>query len=128
MLRRSVTVLLLAAVVTVIVASPAEAKTRAFRAKPSDITCAAFRIGEKSATVRCDLPFIGRRAVFLHTRGKARIAHVSSFLHPHHPKLLGPGAKVRFGVFSCESRRKAVTCHSGNGHGFTVGRSFQLTF
>jgi hypothetical protein len=125
---RAVRTLLLAVVVIATVASAAEAKTRAFRATPSDITCAAFRIGEKGATVRCDLPFIGHRAVFLHTRGKARITHVSSFLHPHHPKLLGRGARIRFGVFSCESRPKAVTCHSGNGHGFTVGRHFQLTF
>jgi hypothetical protein len=126
--RRSAVAVLLALALGLAVASPATAKTGVFRAKPTNITCVAFRIGENGATMRCDLPFLGRRAVFLHTRGKARITHVSAFLHPRHPTILGPGAEAHFGAFNCESRRKAVTCRTGNGHGFTVGRSFQLTF
>jgi hypothetical protein len=109
-------------------AVPVQAKSHAFRAKPSGITCVAFRIGERSATVRCDLPFLGRRAVFLHTRGKARITRVSSLMHPHPVAVLGRGSQVRFGEFSCTSLRRAVTCRSDNGHGFTAGRTFQLTF
>jgi hypothetical protein len=128
MSRRLVTAILLAAVLVVFVAPSAEARGRAFLAKPSKITCVASRIGLKTATIRCDLPFTGHRAVFLHTRGKARIARVSSFLHPRHRKILGLGREVRYGPFTCRSLRTGVTCRSGTGHGFTVGRKFQLTF
>lgn len=120
--------LLFAAVMAFALAGAAQAKSRAFLAKPSKVTCVAARLGEKRATVRCDLPFTGRRAVFLHTRGKAKIERVSGFLHPRHRKVLRRGAQVHLGAFTCKSLRNAVTCRSGNGHGFTVGREFQLTF
>ncbi|MGN6201349.1 MAG: hypothetical protein ACTHNY_02965 [Solirubrobacterales bacterium] len=109
-------------------ASLASATTRAFLAKPSKVSCVASKLGGPSATIRCDLPFIGQKAVFLHTRGKAKITSVSGFLHPGHRSTLGLGKEAHFGQFSCKSVKTAVTCRSGNGHGFTVGRKFQLTF
>ncbi|HEU4707621.1 MAG TPA: hypothetical protein VFS64_10575 [Solirubrobacterales bacterium] len=66
--------------------------------------------------------------MFLHTRGKAKIKHVAGFLHPSHRSTLGSGAEARYGQFSCKSLPAAVTCRGDNGHGFTVGRKFQLTF
>jgi len=108
--------------------SLAGAATRAFLAKPSKVSCAASKIGGPGATVRCDLPFIGKKAVFLHTRGKAKITSVSGFLGPGHRSTLGLGKEAHFGEFSCKSVKTAVTCRSSNGHGFTVGRKFQLTF
>lgn len=120
--------ILLSAVVSAAVALPAAASSGAFEAKPSGITCGAFRIGQRAATVRCDLRFLGHRAAFLHRRGKARIRHVSAFLHPRHPKTLGRGQEIHLGAFTCRSLPAGVTCRSGNGHGFTVGRKFQLTF
>lgn len=128
MVRRLTFVALLAILAVSVLAVPAGAKTRAFLAKPSKITCVASKLGEVGATVRCDLPFIGRKAVFLHTRGKAKIKHVSGFLHPGHRTTLGQGEDAHYGQFSCKSLKAAVTCHSGNDHGFTVGRKFQLTF
>lgn len=128
MTRYVAAAILLSAVISAAVALPAEADSGAFEAKPSGILCAAFRIGEKSASVRCDLRFLGHRAAFLHRRGKARIAHVSTFLHPRRPKRLGRGQEIHFGAFTCRSLRAGVTCRAGNGHGFTVGRKFQLTF
>ena len=128
MSRYVLVAILLSAVVSATAAAPAEASSGAFQAQPSGITCAAFRIGQRAATVRCDLRFLGHRAAFLHRRGKARVAHVSTFLHPRHPKRLGRGHEIHFGTFTCRSLPAAVTCRGGNGHGFTVGRKFQLTF
>ncbi|HET7507285.1 MAG TPA: hypothetical protein VFJ53_02905 [Solirubrobacterales bacterium] len=108
--------------------SLAGATTRAFLAKPSKVSCVATKLGGPGASVRCDLPFIGHRAVFLHTRGKAKIKSVSGFLHPAHRSTLGLGREARYGQFSCKSLKTAVTCRNGDGHGFTVGRKFQLTF
>jgi hypothetical protein len=113
---------------TLIPALPAQAESRAFLAKPSGITCVGSRLGQSGAAVRCDLPFLGRRAVFLHTSGKATIAQVSAFAHPSRPPTLGRGKELRLGQFSCTSLKAAVTCRSGSGHGFTVGSEFQLTF
>lgn len=128
MARRLTIAVLLGATAISVLAVPVEAKTRAFLAKPSKITCVASRLGGRGATVRCDLPFIGRKAVFLHTRGKARIKRVSGFLHPRHRATLARGREVHYGSFTCKSLKAAVTCRGGNGHGFTVGREFQLTF
>jgi len=97
-------------------------------AKPTKITCVGMHLGDRSAVVRCDLPFLGRRAAFLHTRGKARIKSVPRLAHPSHPRRLGRGQQIRLDAFTCTSLRRAVTCRSRNGHGFTVGKSFQLTF
>lgn len=127
-MSRLLAVAILSAAIAVGVATPAEASSGAFKAEPSGIVCGAFRIGQRAATVRCDLRFIGHRAAFLHRRGKARIQHVSAFLHPRHPKTLGRGQEIHFGPFTCHSLPAAVTCRSSNGHGFTVGRKFQLTF
>jgi hypothetical protein len=125
---RLLVVAILAAALAVAAAVPAEARSGAFEAKPSGIVCGAFRIGQRAATVRCDLRFIGQRAAFLHRRGKARIQHVSAFLHPRHPKTVRRGHEIHFGAFTCRSLPAAVTCRSSNGNGFTVGKKFQLTF
>lgn len=127
-MRRLTIAVLIAAVAVLTAALPAQARTRAFLAKPSKVSCVASRLGEKAATVRCDLPFIGRKAVFLHLRGKAKIQHVTGFLHPRHRTTLGRGQEAHYGQFSCKSLKAAVSCRSANGHGFTVGRKFQLTF
>lgn len=128
MVRRLTFVVLLAVLAVSVLAVPASARTRAFLAKPSRISCVASKLGTTGAAVRCDLPFIGHKAVFLHTRGKAKIQHVSGFLHPGHRSTLGRGEEAHYGQFSCKSLKTAVTCRGGNGHGFTVGRKFQLTF
>ncbi|HEX2391639.1 MAG TPA: hypothetical protein VHI77_01840 [Solirubrobacterales bacterium] len=120
--------ILVAGATTVLVAPSAEARSRTFRAKPSGITCVAQQVGEPTATLRCDLPFLGRRAVFLRQQGKAQIKAVPRLLHPPHPATLGRGHDARYGAFTCTSLRTGVTCRAGNGHGFTVGRSFQLTY
>jgi hypothetical protein len=126
--RRLTMAILLIAVAGSLRPGTAEAKTRAFVAKPSRITCVASHLGESTATIRCDLRFIGSKAVFLHTRGKAQIKHVSGFVHPHDRSTLGRGAQAKLGPFTCQSLKAAVTCHGDNGHGFTVGRKFQLTY
>jgi hypothetical protein len=125
MLRRAAIATLVA---TAVVAAPAEAGTQYFRAKPSGIGCGAFRLQKSSATVRCDLPFLGSRAAFLHMRGKGKIQRVSSFLHPRNRTVLHLGETRSFGSFSCSSRHTTVSCRTGAGHGFTVGRKFQLVF
>jgi hypothetical protein len=118
-----------AAIAAFVLAPGAQAKkSRAFVAKPSKVACVASHLGESSATIRCDLPFIGRKAVFLHTRAKAKIKGVSGFLHSGRRSTLGSGQEARFGPFTCKSLPTAVTCRSTNGHGFTVGKKFQLTF
>lgn len=109
-------------------AASAEARSVYFRAKPSGITCGALRIERRSATLRCDLPFAGRRAGFLHTQGKGEIKRVSSFMHPRKRAVLRRGSTRSFGPFSCVSLRAAVSCRVAGGHGFTLGRSFQLVF
>jgi hypothetical protein len=109
-------------------AASADARSVFFRAKPSGITCGALRIERSSATLRCDLPFVGRRAAFLHTKGKGEIKRVSSFLRPKKRGVLGRGSTQSYGPFVCVSLRAAVTCRTAGGHGFTVGRSFQLVF
>jgi hypothetical protein len=119
---------MLAGVAASVLTPAAQAKSRAFVAKPSKIACVASHLGERAATVRCDLPFIGHKAVFLHTRAKAEIKRVSDFLHAGHRSTLGSGQEARFGAFTCKSLPAAVTCRSTNGHGFTVGKKFQLTF
>lgn len=106
----------------------ADAKSLYFRAKPTGITCGALRLQRSSATLRCDLPFAGRRAAFLHTRGKAEIKRVPSFLRPGKRGLLRSGQARSYGSFVCVSRTSAVTCKTPGGHGFTVGRAFQLVF
>lgn len=116
------------AVAMPLVAAPANAGAGYFRAKPSGIDCGAFRLHKRSATVRCDLPFLGARAAFLHPRGRGSIQRVSSFLRPRKPLVLHRGETRVFGAFSCTSRAKSVSCRSGGGHGFTVGREFQLVF
>lgn len=128
MFRRLAIAILLAAVAAAAAAPSVEARSRAFVAKPSKITCIASNLGQKGASVRCDLPFIGHKAVFLHTLGKARIKHVSGFVHPRRRPTLTRGAELKLGQFTCKSLKTAVTCRSSNGHGFTVGRKFQLTF
>jgi hypothetical protein len=126
--RRLALTVSLAILALSVLAGPASAGTRAFLAKPSRIDCLASKLGEVGAVVRCDLPFIGRKAVFLHSRGKARIKQVPGFLHPRRRSTLGRGEEAHCGQFKCTSLAAAVTCRSGNGHGFTVGRKFQLTF
>jgi hypothetical protein len=129
MLRRAVIATLVVTVVMpAVAAAPAEAGIRYFRAKPSGISCGALRLGQKLATVRCDLPFLGSRAAFLHGRGKGVIQRVSSFLHPRNGTVLNRDETGSFGPFTCTSRRRAVSCSIGGGHGFTVGRKFQLVF
>lgn len=129
MLRRAA-IATLASIVAVaaVSAAPAAAGTRYFRAKPSGIGCGAFRLDQKSATVRCDLPFLGSRAAFLHLQGKGAIQHVSSFIHPRNRTVLGLNDAGSFGPFTCTSRPTAVSCSVSGGHGFTVGRQFQLVF
>jgi hypothetical protein len=125
MLRRAAIATL---AVSAIAAAPAGAGTRYFQAKPSGIKCGAFRLDQRSATVRCDLPFLGSRAAFLHLQGKGAIQRVSSFLHPRHRTVLKRDETGAFGPFTCTSRRTAVSCSVSGGHGFTVGRKFQLVF
>jgi len=127
-MRHLAIAMLALAIVVSPVATPANAGAGYFRAKPSGITCGAFRLHKRSATIRCDLPFLGSRAAFLHLRGRGAIQHVSSFLHPHRPLVLHQGETRRFGAFLCTSRSKTVSCRSGDGHGFTVGHGFQLVF
>jgi hypothetical protein len=129
MLRRAAIATLVATVaVSAAAAAPAEGGARYFRAKPAGVTCGVFRLDHASATIRCDLPFLGSRAAFLHTRGTGAIKHVSSFLHPRRRTLLREGETGRYGPFTCTARRTAVSCSTGGGHGFTVGRAFQLVF
>lgn len=129
MLRRAaIATLIVTVAVSAAAAAPAEAGTRYFRAKPSGISCGVFRLDQKSATVRCDLPFIGSRAAFLHLQGKGAIQRVSSFIHPRNQTVLSAGATSSFGPFTCTSLRTAVSCSTGGGHGFTVGREFRLVF
>jgi hypothetical protein len=129
MLRRAAIATLAATVgMSAVAAASAGAGTSYFRAKPSGIGCGVFRLEQKSATVRCDLPFLGTRAAFLHLQGPGAIQHVSAFLHPRHPVVLHPGEMRSFGPFSCTSRPAAVSCSVAGGHGFTVGRKFQLVF
>jgi hypothetical protein len=128
MLRRAALATLAVTVaISVVAAVHAEGTTRYFKAKPSGISCGVFRLGQKSATVRCDLPFLGSRAAFLHLQGNGSIQHVSSPIHPRNRTVLGPNATGKFGPFTCTSRPTAVSCSAG-GHGFTVGRKFQLVF
>ena len=107
--------------VSAVAVVPARSATRYFKAKPSGISCGAFRLGQKSATLRCDLPF-------LHLQGDGSIQRVSSFMHPRNRTVLGRNATGRFGSFTCTSRPTAVSCSAGGSHGFTVGRKFQLVF
>jgi hypothetical protein len=111
-----------------VAAAPAEGGARYFRAKPSGITCGVFRLERSSATVRCDLPSLGSRAAFLHTRGEGRIRGVPTFMHPRRRGILSQGDTATYGPFTCASRPTAVSCSAGGGHGFTVGRKFQLVF
>jgi hypothetical protein len=128
MLRRAALATLAVTVaMSAVAAVHAEGATRYFKAKPSGISCGVFRLGQKSATVRCDLPFLGSRAAFLHLRGDGSIQRVPSFIHPRNRTILGRNATGRFGPFTCVSRPTAVSCSAG-GHGFTVGRMFQLVF
>lgn len=115
------------AATSAVAVAPAAGTNRYFKAKPSGISCGAFRLGQRSATVRCDLPFLGSRAAFLHLRGEGSIQRVSTPIHPRNRTVLGPNATGRFGPFTCTSRPTAVSCNAG-GHGFTVGRKFQLVF
>jgi hypothetical protein len=126
--RRLTIAILVAAATAALLAPFAAARSRTFKAKPSGITCVALQIGEATATLRCDLAFLGRRAVFLRAQGKARIKAVPRLLHPPHPATLARGHDARYGAFTCTSLRTGVACRAGNGHGFTVGRSFQLTY
>lgn len=129
MLRRvAIATLTVTVAASAVAAAPAGAGPLYFRAKPSGVGCAAFRLQERSATVRCDLPFLGSRAAFLHTRGEAAIRRVSSLLHLRHPIVLHRDATHSFGPFTCASRRRAVSCSVSGGHGFTVGPKFQLVF
>jgi hypothetical protein len=114
--------------VSAVAVAPAEGGARYFKAKPSGISCGVFRLQLSSATVRCDLPSLGSRAAFLHTRGEGAIKRVSSFLRPRGQTILHQGASGRYGPFTCTSRRTALSCSAGGGHGFTVGRKFQLVF
>jgi hypothetical protein len=126
--RTAIATLAVTVAVSAVAVAPAEGGARFFKAKPSGISCGAFRLGQSSATVRCDLPFLGSRAVFLHLRGKGAIQRVPSFIHPRSRTILGRNATARFGSFTCTSRPTAVSCSAGGGHGFTVGRKFQLVF
>jgi hypothetical protein len=129
MLRRAaIATLAVTVAVSVAAAAHAEGGTRYFRAKPSGIGCGVFRLQRSSATVRCDLPLLGSRAAFLHTRGQGAIKSVPSFLHPRDQTVLRQGDTGRYGPFTCTSRPTAVSCDAGGGHGFTVGRKFQLVF
>jgi hypothetical protein len=128
MRRFAIALLALAAINLLPAAATAEARSSFFRAKPSGITCGALRLGRSSATVRCDLRFSGSRAAFLHTMGKGEIKRVSSFLHPRRRLVLYSGDVRAFGPFTCASRATVVTCRTHGGHGFTVGRAFQLVF
>jgi hypothetical protein len=127
MRRVAIAALALAISLALVAAGSAGARSKYFRAKPSGITCGALRLERQSATMRCDLPFAGRRAVFLHTRGKGEIKRVSSFLKPRKRTALRRGHTRTLGPFTCSSVKSAVTCKAG-GHGFTVGRAFQLVF
>lgn len=128
-MARRLALVLIAALALLATAAPASfARSVAFVAKPSKIICVGVRLQRSSATVRCDLPFGGRRAVFLHTRAKARIRRVPRFVHPRHRSTLGLNRQIRLGTFSCTSLQAAVSCRTPSGHGFTVGPKFQLTF
>jgi hypothetical protein len=129
MLRRAMipTVAAIVAMSAVATAS-ADGGARYFRATPSGVTCGIFRLERSSATVRCDLPSLGSRAAFLHTRGEGRIKGVPTFMHPRERSILRQGSTGTYGPFTCASRPTAVSCSAGGGHGFTVGRKFQLVF
>lgn len=115
-------------VISVVATASAGGGARYFRAEPSGITCGVFRLERSSATVRCDLPSLGSRAAFLHTRGEGRIKGVPTFMRPRDRGILRQGAIGTYGPFTCASRPTAVSCSAGGGHGFTVGRKFQLVF
>jgi hypothetical protein len=128
MARRAALATLAALLVLSLAAEAGQGKSRYFFAKPSRIGCAALKLDRQSATLRCDLPFLGRKAAFLHLRGKGTIKRVSSTAHHRRGKILKKGETGVFGPFKCVSQRTALSCSVRGGHGFTVGRGFQLVF
>jgi hypothetical protein len=128
MVRRAALAMLAALAVFSLAAATTEAKSKYFFAKPSRIGCAALKLQRQSATLRCDLPFLGRKAAFLHLRGKGAIKRVSSTRRHRKGAILRKGHTGVFGPFKCVSRKTALSCSVRSGHGFTVGRGFQLVF
>jgi hypothetical protein len=129
MARRATLVMLAAVLLGLSLgAATSEAKSSYFFAKPSKIGCAAMKLQGSGATLRCDLPFLGHKAAFLHVRGEGAIKRVSSPAHHPRGKILHKGESAGFGPFKCESQKSALSCSSADGHGFTVGRGFQLVF
>jgi hypothetical protein len=117
----------MAALLLTLLAAPAEAKTKSFKAKPSGVKCVAKGIDKSSAKLRCSIPGKRGKAVVLNRDQKPKVKRISSPLKLHKPSVLGSGQSGTFGPFSCDSG-EALSCRSGSGHGFTIGEGYQLLF
>jgi hypothetical protein len=108
--------------------APALARSAWFRTPSGDMRCVATLLGTRSASLRCDLRFIGRRAVFLPRRRRASIRRVRRLLTLRRPVTLVAGRRRSFGPFSCIYKQRNLSCRSPFRHGFTVGRKFRLVY
>ena len=96
-----------------------------FRARPTGIECAVFRLGTKRAKVRCD--HRKNRAAFLSRNKQARVKNVGRALNARDPEILSKGEKTVAGPFTCKALVDTVDCHTKK-HGFDVGKNKESAF
>jgi hypothetical protein len=120
---------LAAAALALAIAMPGQAgaRTRSFQTRSGDVRCLVSHIESRAARLRCDLRFLHRQAALLRRTGKARIVAVQRPLRRSGP-VLRLGATYHFGPFVCVSHPATLSCRTKHGHGFTLGRRFQLVF
>jgi hypothetical protein len=118
------TLVLSAFVLLLAIAVPAVAKDVVFQTPSKKIACRIYDEGT-GLVIRCDLFFLNDRAVRMTRHGRARLIHVTDTIGDPKAPVLHYGKTVRAGPFTCTSRRRGLSCHNRNGHGFAVSREHQ---
>lgn len=106
-----------------LVAAPAEARTRHFQTPSHNIVCL---YSSTEPRLRCDVLSLNDTGFTLDRRHRGRRVHVTDSVNEPRAPALGYGTSRRFGPFTCTSRRTGLTCRSRpSGHGFFLSRASQ---
>ncbi len=123
--------LLIVAAVCTALALPAagQAVNKPFQTPSGQIMCAYYDGVDTPAQIRCDLLFLNDRAAVINRSGKGRIMKVTDAVGRPRSRKLAYGSSARFGIYTCTSRRSALTCRNRNTrHGFTVSKQVRRVF
>jgi hypothetical protein len=74
----------------------------------------------------CDLEW-GQR-FYMKEKGQAELICTGDSVRDHKAKIVPYGENYAFGLFTCSSEKKGLSCYNNDGHGFFLSKEKQTLF